>query len=261
MTLPVLANDNWLSLFLILTGPFMGSFISASALDWPRRSNLGASRSSCAQCGRALGLLDLIPLLSFFILHGRCKNCGTPINRQHIVAELASTLIALSAVYVFHGWMMLVSATLGAVLLFIALVDYRTKLIPNGASYFIITSGGVVFYLTHGNAGLLSAIIGAAFGYGIFWSVAFTYRMLRGHEGLGLGDAKLLAGGGAWMSVFALPWIILMAASAALAVLIVGSKGKSLRRDTQIPFGPALALSIYVLWLWSGFTGTNFALL
>jgi len=261
MSAPSIFNDDWLSLFLILTGPFLGSFISASALAWPDRSNLRTSRSQCAQCGTDLTLVDLVPLFSFFLLRGRCRHCQTPIKRQHIIAELASTTIALSSVLVFDGWVMLASTGFGLILLFIALVDYRTRLIPNGASFSLISSGPAVMYLMHGNAGLKTGLIGAVVGYGIFWLVAFAYRHLRGREGLGMGDAKLLAGGGAWMGPFALPWIVLLAASTAIVGLLIGSKGKSLHRETELPFGPALAIAIYGIWLWSSINSTNLILL
>jgi leader peptidase (prepilin peptidase)/N-methyltransferase len=254
--------NGWLSLFLVLTGPFLGSFISASAQTWPDRSNMGmSSRSHCAACGRRLTLIDLIPLISFFLLKGKCRTCKTPIASQHILAELASTLIALSAVMIFDGWLMLASAVFGYVLLFIALVDFRTRLIPDGASFSLILSGPVILYALYGPAGLKSAVLGAVFGYGIFWLVAFAYKQLRGREGLGMGDAKLLAGGGAWMGAFALPWIILLASSSALVLLLISSKGKTLHRETELPFGPALALAIYGLWLWVAVRGPGFILL
>lgn len=261
MTALSIFNNGWLSLFLIMTGPFLGSFISASALTWPDRSNLRTSRSRCAHCGYELTLVDLVPLFSFFLLGGRCRDCKSPIKRQHIIAELASTAIALSSVLVFDGWMMLASTGFGLVLLFIALVDYRTRLIPNGASFSLIGTGPLVMYLMHGIGGLKTALIGAVAGYGIFWLVAFAYRHFRGREGLGMGDAKLLAGGGAWMGPFALPWIVLLAASTAIMGLLIGSKGKSLHRETELPFGPALTLAIYGIWLWSATNSTNLILL
>jgi leader peptidase (prepilin peptidase) / N-methyltransferase len=261
MSMSIAGDDLWLSLFLLLTGPFMGSFISASALSWPKRTNMGANRSSCGHCGRTLGLIDLIPLLSFFILGGKCRICKTPIKRQHIVAELASTFIAITSVFWFHGWVMLASALFGFVLLFIALVDFRTRLIPDGASFSLVGAGIAVLFALHGQNGLFTAFAGAAAGYGVFWLVAFVYRHLRGREGLGMGDAKLLAGGGAWMGPFALPWIILLAASGALLVLVIMGRGQSLRRDTEIPFGPALAAAIYGIWLWMTASGASLILL
>ncbi len=260
MNLSLAQGNDWLSLFLILVGPFIGSFISASALAWPSGINLRISRSRCTHCERELGLVDLIPLISFFALKGRCRTCKTPIERQHIIAELASTLIALGAVFMFDGWMMLASTLFGAVLLFIALVDFRTRLIPDGSSFLLIATGPAVFYLVHGKSGLATAIAGAVFGYGIFWLVAFAYRHIRGREGLGMGDAKLLAAGGAWMGPFALPWIILMASSGALALLLLTGKS-NLSRDTEIPFGPALAIAIYIIWLWFGSPGASLVLL
>lgn len=245
-------NDTWMTMFLVLTGPFIGSFISASALSWPMRSNLGLTRSVCDQCGTRLKLVDLIPLLGFILLKGKCRACKAPILRQHIIAELASTVIALASVIIFSGWMMPISALLGFLLLFIALVDHRTQLIPDGASFSLIGAGALVLFFLHGKDGLLTALTGALIGYGIFWLVAFGYRHIRGRDGLGMGDAKLLAGGGAVLGPMALPWVILLASSSALVLLLLTSKEKELHRDTQMPFGPALALAIYALWLWQG---------
>ncbi len=250
----------WLSLFLLLTGPFIGSFISASAQTWPTRSNLLIRRSQCAHCQRPLTLADLVPLLSFLVLKGRCRTCKTSIARQHFFAEILSTLIALSSVYVFSGWTMLASALFGFTLLFAALVDFRTRLIPDGASFSLIAAGPALLYFLHGTNGLFTALVGASLGYGVFWLVAFAYRHLRGREGLGMGDAKLLAAGGGWMGPFALPWIILLAASSALAILLLTNKG-NLRGDTELPFGPALAFAIFVLWLWFGWQGDGLLLL
>ncbi len=260
MNFPLMLNNDWLSLFLVVVGPFMGSFISASALAWPSGINFRISRSRCTHCDRLLGVVDLVPLVSFLVLKGKCRTCHNPIERQHIIAEVTSTLIALASVFIFDGWVMLASALFGAVLLYIALVDFRTRLIPDIASFTLIASGPAVLYLVYAKDGLSTALIGAVVGYGIFWLVAFAYRHIRGREGLGMGDAKLLAGGGAWLGPLALPWIILLASTGALVILLLTGNG-NLRKDTELPFGPALAVAIYALWLWSGSRGTGLVLL
>ena len=255
-----LALDAWLGLFVIASGPFIGSFVSASASSWPQYGNIISRRSRCAACGHMLGLAELIPILSFIVQKGRCKACAAPIARQHVMAELASTLIAVAAVLVFSGWMIPVSALFGAVLLFIALVDYRTRLIPDGATFGLVAGGLTLAFVLHGQSGLKSALIGSVAGYGAFWLVAYLYRRLRGREGLGLGDAKLLAAGGAWLGPLALPWVVLLAASGTLVTVLLSRRG-NLHRDTALPFGPALAFAIYALWLWGGWHNSQAALL
>ncbi len=243
--------EGWLGVFLVLASPFAGSFVSASARGWPDPGNLSMGRSRCAACGRALRPSELVPLFSFLVQRGRCMACGAPIARQHFVAELASMLIAIAAVLVFSGWMMLAGVLFGEMLLFVALVDSRTRLIPDGAVAALLASGLLLAFLRAGPGGLAGALAGALAGYGAFWLVAFLYRVLRKREGLGLGDAKLLAAGGAWCGLPALPWIVLLAASASLVAAVLMHR-RRLHGETALAFGPALAAAIYGVWLWSG---------
>ncbi len=253
--------DPWLALFLVVAGPFIGSFVSASAQGWPHHGNWLAGRSRCAACGHVLSVGELVPLLSFFMQGGRCQACGAPIPRQHVVAEFLSALIALASVLAFSGWMMLVSVGFGEMLLFVALIDYRTRLIPDGAVAVLVAAGLLVSFATRGREGLALSLAGALAGYGVFWLIAWLYRHWRHREGLGLGDAKLLATGGAWNGILALSWTVLLAALAALAAAVLLHK-RELRGDTALPFGPALATAMFLVWLWSGWhdLGAGFGL-
>jgi leader peptidase (prepilin peptidase)/N-methyltransferase len=93
--------------------------------------------------------------------------------------------------------------------------------------------------------------LGAALGFLVLWAAAWTYRRLRGWDGLGLGDAKLFAAGGAWVGAGGLPSVLFGAAVAALAAAgILRLAGQRLDRLSAIPFGPFLALAIWAAWLW-----------
>ncbi|HYC14651.1 MAG TPA: A24 family peptidase, partial [Stellaceae bacterium] len=98
---------------------------------------------------------------------------------------------------------------------------------------------------------LLARTIGAVAGFAVFWVLALLYIRVRHREGLGLGDAKLLAGAGAWLGWGALPSVVLVAAVVGLgAALTVSLAGRRVALDTKLPFGPALCLGFWLVWLY-----------
>lgn len=241
-------------LFLLIASPFIGSFICASANSWPSWGKTLQSRSSCAHCHKQLQARDLIPVASFFLLGGKCRFCFAPIGVNHLLAEVFAILIAISAIWFFSGALVIVSVFLGWVLLFGALVDLRTRLLPDEMNLTLVITGLLLSFWQDGGQSLLYAVIATIIGYGIFFLIAKIYLRLRGREGLGLGDAKLLAAGGAWLGPFALSWIILLACVIALFGIIAMSiySREKPKADTMISFGPALAMAIYLLWLVKG---------
>lgn len=231
----------------------MGSFVSASAKSWPEWRQVLQARSRCGHCETKLTIIDLVPVFSYLMLRGQCRTCKAPIGRVHFIVELLAITIAISAVWAFDGWMELATALLGWTLLFASLVDFRLRLLPNGSSFALILAGGIMAF-THGQWDELGmSVLGASIGYVVFFGISKLYLALRGREGLGRGDAKLLAAGGAWTGPFALSWIVLIASLLALLGLVANrKKGEALKADTALAFGPALAASIYLVWL-----GTN----
>lgn len=125
----------------------------------------------------------------------------------------------------------------------LARIDWATQRLPNLITYPLLLAG---LAWAFGNAAdFYLHLLGAALGYGFFWAVETLYRMIRKRDGLGRGDAKLLAVGGAWCGVWALPAIILAASLSALAYALPRKAG----RDVRIPFGPFLAIGIGAVWL------------
>jgi leader peptidase (prepilin peptidase)/N-methyltransferase len=243
-----------IELFILIASPFIGSFISASANSWPDWGKTLQTRSTCSHCQKQLQTRDLIPILSFLLLGGKCKFCSAPIGINHLLTEICAALIAGFAVWVFSGALVLASVFLGWILLFGALVDLRTRLLPNEMNLILVITGLLVSFWQGGGQGLLYALLATIIGYGVFFIIAKIYLRLRGREGLGLGDAKLLAAGGAWLGPFALSWVILLACIIALAGILITSiySRKKTKADTIISFGPALAIAIYLLWLVKG---------
>ncbi len=130
-----------------------------------------------------------------------------------------------------------------AALVVLARIDARTGRLPNVITIPLMLAGLVwSFDLAED---LYWHLIGAALGYGVFWAVEVIYRLVRKRDGLGRGDAKLLAAGGAWCGVFALPFIVFAASVGALVVQLA----KGAKADTRFAFGPYLCLAIGGVWL------------
>ena len=129
-------------------------------------------------------------------------------------------------------------------LVLLAVIDARTLRLPNRLTLPLLTSG-LAWSALMIRGIPVDAILGAILGYAVFAGLGWAFFRLRGAEGLGLGDAKLLAAGGAWAGATALPWIVLCAALPALVAALVGPG-----RGRPLAFGPWLAAAIFAVWCW-----------
>ena len=142
------------------------------------------------------------------------------------------------------------SLILLAGLLYLALYDIRHMRLPNAVTFPLIALGLLHAGLNQYDSPFADSLIGAVAGYGILWGISAAYRALRGRDGLGLGDAKLVAAAGAWLGWQSLPFLLLFAAAGQLlALLVTPLFGGRFDSSAAIPFGPAIALSFWALWL------------
>ena len=207
------------------------------------RYNLFVPRSRCPSCGHQLGALENIPLLSWLLLRGRCKACGTAIPIRYPLVELAAGLLAALAIWQFGAsWAGLGAVLLSFALLALTFIDFDTQLLPDSITLPLLWLG-LLFNLWGVFAPLSEAVIDAMAGYLSLWSIYWLFRLATGKEGMGYGDFKLFAALGAWFGWPALVPIILMA-SVIGAVVGIGIKLIGQLRDGgYVPFGPFLALA------------------
>lgn len=234
-----------------VTGAVIGSFVATLVLRWEQDQSVTKGRSRCDSCGTELKAGDLIPLLSFVWQHGRCRYCRAAIDPFHWHVELMMALIGAAA-FAFQpplhaaGWL-----ALGGLLCALALLDARNLWLPDRLTALLAISGlaaGSMLAATSIN----DALIGLCVGYASLAVIAFTYRRLRGHEGLGGGDAKLLAGLGAWFGWQAITPIVLAATIGALIwVAVQHLRGHNLNAQTALPLGTFLCLAAVPAWLMS----------
>ena len=233
---------------LLAISPFVGSFLGLLAIRIPQQRNVIFGRSQCDSCQHALGVADLVPLASWLWMKGRCRYCAARIGLLPLVAELAAVGIVLWAATQTSGWILAASCVFGWWLLVLAIIDLRVFLLPDVLTFPLLAAGVAVSYALAPSA-LADHLIGAAAGFAVFAAIAFVYRRLRGHEGLGFGDAKLMAALGAWLAWQGLPSTLLFGAIAALIFVLTRSLAG--RRITDpIPFGAFLALGGWIVWLY-----------
>jgi leader peptidase (prepilin peptidase)/N-methyltransferase len=233
----------------LIAAPFIGSFLGLVIDRLPSGRPIVVDRSVCDQCGKTLGWRDLLPLVSFLLQSGRCRHCGQALSTFYPMIELAAVAVVICATLMPPGWLFWCSLLLGWCLLVLAVIDLRHLILPDVLTLPLIPIGLLVAYVI--SPGLVGDhVIGVAVGLIAFAGIGWLYRRLREREGLGLGDAKLLAGAGAWLGWAALPGVVLMAACSALVTALIGQVIERQSAVTrEIAFGPHLALAFWLSWL------------
>ncbi|MEQ9608585.1 MAG: A24 family peptidase, partial [Kiloniellaceae bacterium] len=223
-------------------------------LRLPERRPVFLDRSRCEACGHTLGAADLVPLFSWLVLKGRCRHCGARLGTFYLLIELAALGVAVWALLAVPAPLVWPTAALGWVLLALAVIDAKHFILPDVLTLPLIPAGLAVAWWLDPDQ-ILHHAIGAAAGFLGFAGLAWAYEKLRGREGLGLGDAKLLAAAGAWVSWTGLGSVLLWAAPIALVVslaagVIHGTLSDKLAGRSALPFGPFLALGFWLTWLY-----------
>jgi len=207
----------------------------------PSRYNLCVPRSACPHCGHVLSAWENIPVVSYLLLRGRCSQCKTSVSVRYPLIELASAALAALALWSFGpSFSALAAFGLCAALLTMSAIDIDTRLLPDSMTLPLLWAGLIVnFCDTFAN--LRAGVVGAIAGYLFLWCVYWLFRLVRGVEGMGYGDFKLLAAIGAWLGWTALPQVVLIAAVTGAVVGIAATLTGRMRFEEPLPFGPFLA--------------------
>ena len=209
--------------------------------------NLARPRSHCPSCNTPIRIRHNIPVFGWLLLRGRCAACGTSIPARYPLVELAGLAIALAttAVWGFTTLALLHGVFLLA-LLAAALIDGDTRLLPDEVTLPLLWLGLGAAWAFAERPALADAVIGAATGYLVLWSIYHAFRLVTGKEGMGHGDFKMLAALGAWFGWQALPALVLIASVSGLAFALArrlrhGPPPPDDPLAAAMPFGPFLA--------------------
>ena len=229
----------------VVLGLLVGSFLNVCIYRLPRRESVAWPASHCPSCRRALAWYENVPLVSWLVLRGRCRTCRTPISIQYPIVE-AATGALFGAAYYWYGPTPLgiVRTLFGCAMIVLFVIDLQHRILPNVITLPGIAAGFVASLFLP--PGWLSSLIGIAAGGGILFAIAEAYYRLRGIEGLGMGDVKMLAMIGA---VLGWPLMLLTLVLASFAGSVVGvglmASGRG-GMQAALPFGTFLALGALV---------------
>jgi leader peptidase (prepilin peptidase) / N-methyltransferase len=217
------------------------------------RLGLVLPRSHCPHCGGRISALQNIPVISYLALRGKCARCATPISLRYPIIELLAGLGAVFCALHFGGS----NAKVIAAMLFfwsvlaLAVIDHETGLLPDDITLPLLWVG-LLFNTAGAFVPLQEAVIGAAAGYLVLWSVNAIFRAIRGIEGMGYGDFKMTAAVGAFLGWKALLMIILL--SSAVGVVFGTAQMFAAKRGWdwkfRFHFGPYIAIAGLVTMFW-----------
>jgi leader peptidase (prepilin peptidase)/N-methyltransferase len=203
---------------------------------------LSTPRSRCPSCGHQIRWYENIPVVSYLALRGKCSACKAPISMRYPAIEiLTGLLFAACGVHFGAQPTVLLWCGFAATLVALAFIDLDTSFLPDDLTLPLMWAGIVSAALGWIPVTLSASVAGAAIGYLSLWFVFHAYRLIRGKEGMGAGDFKLLAALGAWMGWQAIPSIILLSSAVGAIVGIALIVFRRHDRDVPIPFGPYLA--------------------
>jgi len=239
--------------FVFIIGLCIGSFLNVCIYRLPRENiNVGnPKRSMCPNCGTQLHYWENIPLISYLFLLGKCRTCRKGISPRYPIVELISACFALASLLKFGFTITgLIYYLLLITLVVITFIDLDFQIIPN-----IISLPGIIigflasFYLSE--PGVQDSLLGILVGGGAFYSIAYIFVKIRGIEGMGMGDVKLLAMLGAFLGLKGVMFIIFISSIlGTITGIMVMLKTRSFSFKQKIPFGPFLSIAamIYIFW-------------
>ncbi|RFC33221.1 MAG: leader peptidase (prepilin peptidase) / N-methyltransferase [Candidatus Nitrotoga sp. SPKER] len=212
--------------------------------------NLIMPHSACPHCGHKISALENIPVISYVLLRGKCKDCNTPISARYPIVETVSGLLSAYVAWHFGFGLTAVAALLFIwMLLALTCIDIDTQLLPDDITLPLLWLG-LLFNLSSTFTDINSAVIGAIAGYLALWSIYWLFKLATGKEGMGYGDFKLLAAIGAWLGWQMLPLVIMLSSIVGAVVGITLIIAARLGRNVPIPFGPYLAGGGVIALFW-----------
>ncbi len=253
---------------VFLLGLIIGSFLNVCILRIPADKSIVLPASSCPKCGKPIAPYDNVPVLSWLILGGKCRNCKAKISMMYPAVELLTGILFLSSYLVFGVTVdALKWGVFAALLVVLTITDLRERILPDEVNFFGLGAGLLFSVFTEPVDGtslwlanrwfefpppqmalsVTDAILGAIAGSGLLWIVAEGYLRLRGREGMGFGDVKMMAAVGAFLGLKRTLMTVLVGSllGSVIGILVIAFSKKG--RDYELPFGTFLGAGALIV--------------
>ena len=220
-----------------LFGALIGSFLNVVAHRVPAGESLVSPGSHCPDCGAAVRPWDNVPVVSWLVLRGRCRDCGAPISIRYPLVELVTALVfaAVVAVRGFDGDLVL-ELPFVAALIALAAIDFDHKLLPNKIVY-PLAAYGVIATLLVDRDDLVENLIAGAGAFAFLLAAVIAYP-----RGMGMGDVKLGGAMGLYLGLSVIPALLAAFLSGSMVGVIILAREGAAGRKKAVPFGVFLAL-------------------
>jgi leader peptidase (prepilin peptidase) / N-methyltransferase len=260
----IVAPATIIAIFVVLFGLIIGSFLNVCIVRIPEGKSIVTPASACPKCGAPVQPYDNIPVVSYLLLRGKCRSCKTKISAMYPLVE-ALTALLFYACYRAFGLTpeALKWAVFSCLMIVLVFTDLRERILPNvvnftGFALALILSlftkpvdGTALFIARHiftsplpaPLLSFLDALLGGALGSGLLWLVSEAYFRIRGREGMGLGDVKMMLMAGAFLGIKRTLLTIfagsILGSILGIAFILAGRKGS----DYELPFGSFLGMA------------------
>jgi len=235
-------------LLSIVLGSIWGSFANVCIHRLPKEQSVVKGRSYCPSCEKEIKWFDNIPVISFIFLGAKCRNCKEKIKLTYFIVEILS-IFSFFLVYYFFGLTIttLLLMILSIFFIIIFFIDLKHFIIPNELTFPLMVIGFIKSFDPNLNQTIfpnyINSLIGGISGYLIIWLIIFFYKKVRKKEGMGLGDAKLMAVIGFWFGWISIPFVLFFSSVVALLWVAPALIKKSKKLTSQIPFGPYIIIA------------------
>ncbi len=242
-------------IFIFLIGLCFGSFANVCIYRLPKSKQTLAGRSYCPKCKKKIKWFDNIPVLSYFLLNGKCRSCKKKISLQYLIVEL---IMGLGFLLIFLNYHNHLASILLSILLvmyvIIFFIDLKHFIIPDVLNYGIIIVAFLKNFLPNLSLSFIQdiklSLIGGIAGFFSIWIIIYLYKTFKKTEGMGLGDAKLMAGVGLLLGWQSIPFVLFLAAVLGLLMVMPSLVEKKKSLKSQIPFGPYIITAGVIYFLY-----------
>jgi leader peptidase (prepilin peptidase) / N-methyltransferase len=237
-------------ILVVLAGLVWGSFLNVVIYRLPEGMSLLRPPSACPACKKRIKPYDNVPVLSYLILRGKCRHCGSRIPVSYVLVELM-TPAAFVILYLQYSLSLFffASCLFASALIVLGFIDYRHKILPDRITFPGIAFG-LIYSFFRSDLTFLQALLGAAVGAGFLLIIYAGYYLVRKKEGLGLGDVTMMLMVGAYLGWIKTLLTLILAsfAGALVGIIIITAKKKDLQY--MLPYGTFLAPAAFIALVW-----------